>query len=598
MRHGHILRKIALCLIALLCCSGKSFANPCTAFISLSPQGTFPQFPNTQSSSNFNINTGGSNGLSCHWQATAPSWISLSPSSGGGGTQFQFNVTFTVAANPDLAPRTGTITVKQTEDGSQATETIPQAAATGSFTISLGTPTQTVVQGANASVNVTIARSGGFAGAVGLTATGQPSGVTITFNPNNTTFPSSTMTISATKTATTGTFSVVVTGVNGNVSNSVPLTLTVNPRPWQTTDVTVLTGAPTVPSGAPLTGQINTVAAPNVDELFSLTPTLDVAEPWWNGTWHWTDVTMAAAARGAASGTAFAGHINTLVNTDEVFFFDSAQDLSQLWWDGTNWHWTDVTMSAAAPPAAAGSALAGHINTLGNDDEVFYVGSNGHIYEPWWENVNFLWHLTDVTTAAVAPLAAAGTPLASHFNSVANVDEIFYLCTNQHICQLWWDGNTWHSADVTAISGAGVAGSGSPLIGHVNSLANIDEVFYLGADGHVDELWWEATHFQWHPADVTAILGAPLAAAGTKLAAHVNSFDHLDEVFYLGQDQHVYALTWDSTTSTWHFTDLTLAAGATLALPGSSLTSHFNSIANFDELFYIGIDQHIHEFFR
>ena len=58
-----------------------------------------------------------------------------------------------------------------------------------------------------------------------------------------------------------------------------------------------------------------------------------------------------------------------------------------------------------------------------------------------------------------------------------------------------------------------------------------------------------------------------------------------------------YALGWDSTTSTWHLTDLTLATGAVLALPGSPLNSHFNTISNVDELYYVGTDQHIHEFF-
>jgi all-beta uncharacterized protein len=285
----------------------NSFANPCNTFVGVSPQ-SFPQFPNTQSSSLFRVTTGADNaGLSCDWKATPPSWITLSPSSGGGGTQFSFDVNFTVAANLDLAPRTGTIQVKQTEDGSQANVTISQAAATGSFTISLGTTTQTVVQGASASVNVTIARSGGFAGAVGLSATGAPSGVTITFNPNNTTLPSSTMTVSATKTATTGTFSVVVTGVNGNVSNSVPLTLTVNRRPWQTTDLTATEGAPLAESGSALAGHMNTVAVPNTDEVFNVDTNLNLDANWWNGSWHVTDLT-GVGGPDVVLGSAIASH--------------------------------------------------------------------------------------------------------------------------------------------------------------------------------------------------------------------------------------------------------------------------------------------------
>lgn len=517
------------------------------------------------------------------------SWLSITGSSAT-------TISYSAAANLDLCQRSGTITGTITTNEASASGTVNQAASAGDFSISVTPFSQSVTQAGSVSYSVLINRTGGFSGNVALSASGMGSGVTASFS--NQTASSATLTLAATRLATTGSFQITVSGTNACVRRDAPpVTLIVNPRPWQAADITVLAGAPIVASGTHLGGHINTIAAnPNVDELFNFDPNLHMDSPWWNWSWHVSDLSGLVAAPTPVSGSPITDHVNTIANDDEVFYFDTNQHLDSFWWDGNIWHISDITGAAGAPAADAGSAVTGHINTRGNTDEVFYLCAGGHLCGPWWTSTDWQWHSADITILAgcCVPIMQ-GSALSSHFDSVGNVDVVFYQLPDQRIISNWWDG-TWHATDVTTSAGAPLGAAGTSLSSHDNTVANSNEVYFIASDGHLDELWWQP--YQWHTSDVTAITGAPLPAPGSQVVSFMNTLDSFDEVFYVGSDQHIYLLWWDGSNWTWHFADLTAAAGAPLAAPGTALNSHFNTVANTEEVYYIGTDQHIKELWR
>jgi subtilisin family serine protease len=96
------------------------------------------------------------------------------------------------------------------------------------FSLSASPASQTVIQGASTSYTVTITRTGGFTGAVTLSAAGLPAGATASFNPNNTTGTSSTMSVATSTTTPTGSYPVTITGTSGTLSRSTSVTLVVN----------------------------------------------------------------------------------------------------------------------------------------------------------------------------------------------------------------------------------------------------------------------------------------------------------------------------------------------------------------------------------
>src|SRR5262249_48895349 len=83
-----------------------------------------------------------------------------------------------------------------------------------------------VNQGSSGTSTITVNPLNGFTGSVSLSASGLPSGVTATFNPQSTT-TASTLTLTASSTAATGTFTVTVTGTSGSLTHTTTISLTV-----------------------------------------------------------------------------------------------------------------------------------------------------------------------------------------------------------------------------------------------------------------------------------------------------------------------------------------------------------------------------------
>ncbi len=80
---------------------------------------------------------------------------------------------------------------------------------------------------------MTTTTSGGFSSAIGLTATGLPSGVTGSFSPNPIAAPgsgSSKFTLTVSRTAKTGTYPITITGTGGGLTHTTTLMLQVKKK--------------------------------------------------------------------------------------------------------------------------------------------------------------------------------------------------------------------------------------------------------------------------------------------------------------------------------------------------------------------------------
>jgi subtilase family serine protease len=95
-----------------------------------------------------------------------------------------------------------------------------------SFTLSAAPNSLSIAQGANGTSTITITPKNGFTGSVSLAASGLPSGVTASFNPQSAT-SSSVLTLTASATAATGTVTVTVTGTSGSLTATTTISLTV-----------------------------------------------------------------------------------------------------------------------------------------------------------------------------------------------------------------------------------------------------------------------------------------------------------------------------------------------------------------------------------
>ena len=103
------------------------------------------------------------------------------------------------------------------------------APQTSSFSLSASPSSVSVAQGGNGSTAITVTPSGGFNSSVALTASGQPTGATISFNPSTVSGGSGTasMGISVASSTTPGTYPITVTGTSGSTVETTTVSLTV-----------------------------------------------------------------------------------------------------------------------------------------------------------------------------------------------------------------------------------------------------------------------------------------------------------------------------------------------------------------------------------
>ncbi|HEY6765827.1 MAG TPA: hypothetical protein VI386_13735 [Candidatus Sulfotelmatobacter sp.] len=143
--------------------------------------------------------------------------------------------TLTLTASSTATTGNATVTITGTSGSTVHTTTIAltvNASATANFTIGASPSTLTVTQGGNGTSTITITSQNSFNSATTLSASGLPSGVTAAFVPNPVTPPAngsvnSTLTLTASATATTGAATVTVTGTAGTLTHSTTIALTV-----------------------------------------------------------------------------------------------------------------------------------------------------------------------------------------------------------------------------------------------------------------------------------------------------------------------------------------------------------------------------------
>jgi fibronectin type III domain protein len=148
--------------------------------------------------------------------------------------------TLTLTASATAATGMVSVTVTGTGGGlTRTTQLILTVNPAPDFTLSANPSSLTVNQGASAASTLSITRVGGFTSSVAFSATGLPSGVAASFNPTSTTGTSSTVTFTASSTATMGSANVTITASGGGLTRTTVIALTVSGGGGGTGGVTI-----------------------------------------------------------------------------------------------------------------------------------------------------------------------------------------------------------------------------------------------------------------------------------------------------------------------------------------------------------------------
>lgn len=274
---------------------------------------------------------------------------------------------------------------------------------TPAISISLSSPTLTVVQGTAGNITVNLTRSGGFTGDVTIAASGQPNGITISPTTIPSASSSATLTVVAAATAVTGNATITVTASGTGVSSTTAtLALTVN-APAATGGFTLAVN----PTSATVTQGASATAVVTITRTGGFTGSVNLAV---TGAANGLSATLANASTTGttdtltltATGTATTGLQNLSIKgtatglTDQTIPLPvtvNAQSSSgnvtwqfcgtlgiPLWvafQDGTGGAWTHVTgtnnaYSFNVTQAVGAIAYVKPYSTTGFDLEVFY----------------------------------------------------------------------------------------------------------------------------------------------------------------------------------------------------------------------------------
>jgi kumamolisin len=151
--------------------------------------------------------------------------VGFSPTSitGSGTSTMTMKVASTTA--------TGTYTITVSGVGGSITQTTTvtlTVTVPPNFALSASPTSLNVTQNKSGTVTIKSTVSGGFNSAVALSATGQPTGVTVSFSPTSITGSgTSTMTMKVASTTATGKYTITVTGTGGGITQTATVALTV-----------------------------------------------------------------------------------------------------------------------------------------------------------------------------------------------------------------------------------------------------------------------------------------------------------------------------------------------------------------------------------
>ena len=187
-----------------------------------------------------------------------------------------------------------------------------------------------------------------------------------------------------------------------------------------------------------------------------------------------------------------------------------ADHVHHLWYNNAEWQDQDLTALTAGGIAYGTSLTA--FRTAGNNQlHVYYVGTDYHVHQLYYNNS--YWSDEDLT-------AFVGGPTANPFGiagfAIGNLQYVFYVeytdvgcCTNGHVHELNYNNAGWSDLDLTASAVGGVgAGFYTPgLVAFSTPGNNQFHVYFLDdVSGDLNQLYFNGT--EWSDQDLSSFTGA------------------------------------------------------------------------------------------
>jgi hypothetical protein len=261
------------------------------------------------------------------------------------------------------------------------------------------------------------------------------------------------------------------------------------------------------------------------------------------------------AAHPRAIGNPFA-YVDTLRNIQIVLYRGSGGVVHSFYHGVGQGPGHDNLSGTAGAPAASGDPVGYYIPAF-DAHHVIYRTGDGHLHELNWTGQAPVQYGGNLTWTISAP-RAAGEPSA--FVNGSNTNIVVYRGVNQRIMSVYWSDGPSGLDDLSGFAGTAAA-VGDPFA-YYTPHDNVQQIVYLGADGHIWELYWQgdAPVTGW---DLSALAGGP-RPVGTP-AAYYDPGTHTKHVIYRSANRRLNELWWAPGGGTPQHVDITAAYSAPAA---------------------------------
>ncbi len=236
----------------------------------------------------------------------------------------------------------------------------------------------------------------------------------------------------------------------------------------------------------------------NQQHVNYITPDGHIHEIYFDGSWHHNDLSKLATAPPATLNSPLTGYTTDFNNQQHINYTTSDNHVHELYFDGS-WHHNDLTLMVGPPPVAArGSALSAYQTATNKQQHVNYLTPDGHVQEIYYSDS---WRHNDLTRLAGAPPALAGSALAGLVTTFNNQQHVLYVGADAHVHELLYV-NSWTHNDLSLAAAAPAVAAGSDLSAFQTLFNRQQHIQYIGADRHVHELLFTN---RWSHNDLTLI---------------------------------------------------------------------------------------------
>jgi hypothetical protein len=264
-------------------------------------------------------------------------------------------------------------------------------------------------------------------------------------------------------------------------------------------------------------------------------------------------------------------------NFQYVFYVGGDADVHQMLYNNADWVDTDLTIASGTSAISyPGSNLVAF--TTSPALHVYYTSSDSHVHQLFATN-GTNWQDQDLTVLAGGPVATPAYGMAG-FN-IGNLQYVYYLATNNHLHQLFYNDAAWTDEDLTSLSKT------SPTAGFANISAfvipgtkKMRVYFVSSSNGHIIQLS-STNNGKWSSADLTK--KAKGSVPDEQIVAFPSPSGGTVNVYYVAG--HNVNRTYQPTSTTWANEDLTALTSGGVADSVDELAGF--SLQNSQYLYYV-----------